>query len=158
MKTIITLAAIGLTAISFASTASAKAGFKFSPASTKFSGTGPSSATLDGITVGPCTTTLKGATAKSGTGKITSGSVSGPGFCGDITFSNLPWKMLATTATTATITGAEFTSPVGTCGTATSTIVANLSGGVFTYNGPYGACTNLNVSFTTTPTVSIIPK
>jgi hypothetical protein len=158
MKKVITIAAAAaLVAFGVASSASA-AGYKLSPASTKFTGTGPSSATLNGTTVGPCTTTLKGSTNKGGVGKITGGTVTGAGFCGLITFSHLPWKMVATTANTATVTGAEFTSPVGTCGTATSTLVTTLSAGTFSYNGPYGACSNLTVSFKTTPTVSIVPK
>ena len=154
MKSIIALAAVGLMSFGLANGANA-AGFKFSPASTKFVGKGPTSATLNGVTLA-CTGTLKGSTNAQGVGKVTGGSFTGAFVCSSVTFTGVPWKMTATTATTATIVGVDFTTPLGSCGPAN--LVVNLSGGVFTYNGPFDQCSNIQLSLKTTPTLSIVPR
>ena len=154
MKVFTVLTAVGLVSLSLANGANA-AGFKFSPASTKFSATGPTSATLGGVTL-PCTGTLKGTTNKAGVGKVTGGSFNGQIGCSSVTFAGVPWKMTATTATTATIVGVDFSTPLGSCGPAN--LVVQLTGGVFSYNGPFDQCSNITLSLKTTPTLSIVPK
>lgn len=154
MKSIIALAAVGLMSFGLANGANA-AGFKFSPASTKFVGKGPTSATLNGVTLA-CTGTLKGSTNAQGVGKVTGGSFTGALGCSSVTFTGTPWKMTATTATTATIVGVDFTTPLGSCGPAN--LVVTLTGGVFSYNGAFDQCSNIQLSLKTTPTVSIVPK
>ena len=156
MKSITALAAIGLVSFGLADSASAaKAGFKFSPANTKFSGTGPTSATLNGVSLN-CTGTILGASNKAGVGKVTGGSFTGALGCSSVTFSGTPWKLVATTATTATISGVDFNTPIGDCGPAN--LVVTVSGGVFTYNGKFDQCSNISLTLKTTPTVSIVPK
>ncbi len=152
MKTIIAIAAVGLASSGFATGAGA-AGFKFSPASTAFTGTGPTSATLNGTTLA-CTAKLKGATNKAGVGKVTGGSFTGEFGCSSVTFSGTPWKMTATTATTATIYGVDFSTPLGSCGPAN--LVVTLKSGTFTYNGPFDQCSNIQLTLKTTPTLSIV--
>ena len=151
MKKTIALAAVGLMALGFASSASA---FKFSPAPGKFVGTGPTSATLNGNTLA-CTGTLKGTTTRTGIGHVTGGSFTGAPGCSLTTFTGTPWKMVASSANTATITGVHFTTPIGSCGPAN--LIVNLSGGVFTYNGPFDQCSNIQLTLTTKPTLSIVP-
>jgi hypothetical protein len=156
MKSIIAIAAVGLVSFGFASSASAaKAGFKFSPASTKFTATGPTSATLNGTTLA-CTGKLSGATNKAGAGTVTGGSFTGALGCSSVTFTGTPWKMTATTATTATIAGVEFTTPLGSCGPAN--LVVTLKAGTFTYNGKFDQCSNITLTLKTTPTLSIVAK
>ena len=154
MKSMIALVAVGLMSFGVANGATA-AGFKFSPASTKFTGTGPTSATLNGTTLS-CTGTLKGQTNKAGVGKVTGGSFTGMFGCSSVTFTGVPWKMTATSATTATIVGVDFTTPLGSCGP--GNLVVQLTGGVFSYNGPFDQCSNISLSLKTTPTISIVPK
>ena len=158
MKSILTIAAIGLVAAGFASSASA-AGYKFSPPSTKFTGAGTTSATTQGVTIA-CNANLKGNDSASGVGKVMSGSFSNGGGtngadCPFVTFSNTPWKMKATGPTTATVYGVDFSSPVGSC---TGNLPITLSGGVITFNSPLGACTQVSGTLTTTPTLSIVPR
>ena len=156
MKPIIALAAIGLVSFGLADSASAaKAGFKFSPANTKFSGAGPTSATLNGVTLA-CTGTLTGATNKAGVGKVTGGSFTGALGCTSVTFAGTPWKMVAASATTATITGVDFNTPIGDCGPANLTVT--LTGGTFSYNGAFDQCSNISLTLKTTPTVTIVAK
>ncbi len=154
MKLFTVIAAVGLVSAGLADGANA-AGFKFSPPSTKFTATGPTSATLNGVTL-PCTGTLKGSTTATGVGKVTGGSFTGQIGCSSVTFTGVPWKMTATTATTATIFGVDFSTPLGSCGPAN--LVVQLTGGVFTYNGPFDQCSNITLSLTTKPTLSIVPK
>ena len=154
MKLFTVIAAVGLVSFGLANSASA-AGFKFSPANTKFTGTGPTSATLGGVTLA-CTGTLKGSTNKAGVGKVTGGSFTGAFGCSSVTFTGVPWKMTATSATTATIVGVDFTTPLGSCGP--GNLVVQLTGGVFSYNGPFDQCSNITLSLKTTPTLSIVPK
>jgi hypothetical protein len=153
MKSAIALLAVGLVSFGFASSASAVT-YKFSPASTKFVGKGPTSATLNGLTLA-CTGTLRGSTTATGVGHVTGGSFTGALGCSSVKFTGTPWLMKATTATTATITGVDFTTPLGTCGPAN--LVVNLSGGTFTYNGAFDQCSNIQLTLKTTPTLSIVP-
>ena len=154
MKSIIALAAVGLMAFGLADTANA-AGFKLSPPNTKFTGAGPTSATLNGVNLN-CTGMLTGQTNKAGVGKITGGSFTGALGCSSVTFTGTPWTGVAVSATTGTITGVHFTTPLGSCGPANLTVT--LTGGVFSYNGPFDQCSNISLSLKTTPTVSIVPK
>lgn len=152
MKSAIVLAAIGLTTLGFASSANA---FKFSPPNTKFSGTGPTSATKGGVTLS-CTGTLKGSTNAKGIGKVTGGSFTGALGCSSVGLTGLPWPMKATSATTGTVSKVTFTSPIGNCGP--GTLPVHLSGGVISFNfllNP-GAC-QITGSLTTHPTISIVP-
>jgi hypothetical protein len=155
MKSLIAIAAIGVMSFGLASGASAATKYIFSPASTKFVGTGPTSATLNSVTLA-CTGSLKGASTAAGAGKVTGGSFTGELGCSSVTFTGTPWKMAATTATTATITGVHFTTPIGSCGPAN--LVVTLTGGVFSYNGAFDQCSNIKLTLTTKPTLSIIVK
>jgi hypothetical protein len=151
MKSILALAAVGVAALGFAGSASA---FKLSPASTKFTGTGPTSATLNGITLA-CHAILRGATNALGVGHVTGGSFSGAVGCTAVKFTGTPWLAKATTATTGTVYNIDFSSPLGACGPAN--MVDSLSGGVISYNGPFDQCSNVTLALTTKPTLSIVP-
>lgn len=158
MKSFLTVAAIGLAAAGFASSASA-AGYKFSPPSTKFTGTGMTSATTQGITIA-CNASLKGNDNANGVGKVTSGSFSNGGGqngadCPFVTFSGTPWKMKATGPTTATVYGVDFSSPVGSC---SGNLPITVQNGVISFNSPLGNCSQVSGTLTTSPTLSIVPK
>ena len=150
MKTMMSIAAIGLAALGFAGSADA---YMLSPLSTKFTATGPASATLNGATL-TGSGTFRGAVGKGGKGKITRVKFCGKTGCGEVGAAGLPWMVKATSATTATIANATFTSPAGDCGPAN--MVVTVSGGVISYNGPFDQCSNVNLSFTTKPTISIV--
>jgi len=90
---------------------------------TKFTGTGPTSATKSGITLS-CTGKFKGSTTKTGVGKIAAGSFSGAIGCTSVTLGNLPWTAKALTATTGQILNVQFNSPIGNCGPASPARVA----------------------------------
>jgi hypothetical protein len=150
MKTMMSVAAVGMAALGFTGSADA---YKLSPVSTKFTASGPASATLNGVTL-TGTGTFNGDVNKKGKGKITKVKFCGKAGCGDVGAAGLPWVMKATGATTATIANATFTSPVGDCGPAN--LAVTISGGVMSYNGPFDQCTNVNLSFTTKPAISIV--
>ena len=151
MKSVIAMAVIGLAALGAATSASA---YKFSPVSTVFSGSGPAGATLSGVSL-TCTGNLKGTTNASGGGKVTSGSFSGTLGCNLVTLAGMPWTMTATGATTASVANVDFVSPIGSCGAGTLNVT--ISGGVINYHGNFGRCTNVSLTLTTTPSVSIVP-
>jgi hypothetical protein len=89
MKSLISLAALGLATLGYASSACA-ANFHFE-ANPSFTATGAMTVTAGVVSV-PCTATLKGSTTKAGDAKITSASFSGL-TCAGLTPSGLPWKM-----------------------------------------------------------------
>jgi hypothetical protein len=151
MKSTIAIAAVGLAALSFASSADA---FKFSPAPTRLVAKGPASATLNGHTVSG-TGTFKGSVGKTGRGKIASVVFCGKDGCGVVGASGLPWKMKATSASTATIANVTFTSAAGNCGPANLNVT--VSGGVISYNGAFDQCSQVVLTLTTTPSISIVP-
>jgi hypothetical protein len=143
-----------ITAVGLVSLAGVAHAFEFSPEGKTFVATGPTSATLNGITLA-CTGTIHGKTTKTGIGKVTSGSFTGAAGCSATGLSGLPWTMKATGASTATVFGVTFTSPIGNCGPANLNV--NLSGGVVSFtNQPIGSCTGSG-TLTTTPTLSIVP-
>jgi hypothetical protein len=139
-------AAIGL--------ATSAAAFEFSPAPTRFTAKGPASATLNGATLSG-TGTFKGAVNKHGKGKIAAVRFCGKGGCGAVGGAGLPWAMTATGATTARIANVTFTSGAGDCGPAD--LLVTLSGGVISYSGAFDQCSNVSLSFTTKPAISIVP-
>jgi hypothetical protein len=143
-----------ITAVGLVSLAGAANAFEFSPESKTFVGTGPTSATLNGITLA-CTGTLHGKTTKTGIGKVTSGSFTGAAGCSSVGLQGLPWTMKATGASTATVANVTFTSPIGNCGPAN--LPVNVSGGVISFtNATLGNC-KVSGTLTTTPTISIVP-
>jgi hypothetical protein len=144
------IAAVGLAALGFASSADA---FKFSPAMTRFTATGPASATLNGMTLSG-TGTFRGAVNKRGRGKITGVRFCGAHSCGGVGAAGLPWAMTATGATTAAIANVTFTSAAGNCGPAN--LLVTVSGGVISYNGAFAQCSQVSLSLTTKPTISIV--
>ena len=151
MKSMMVIAAFGMAALGFASSADA---FKLSPAPTRFTATGPASATLNGATLSG-TGTFKGAVNKVGKGKISRVRFCGAGGCTVVGAAGLPWAMKATGSTTATIANVTFTSPGGNCGPAN--LHVTVSGGVIGYNGAFDQCSNVSLSFTTKPAISIVP-
>jgi hypothetical protein len=151
MKSKIYIAAVGLAALGFASSADA---FSFSPTKTRFTATGPVSATLNGATLN-CTGKFRISTNKGGKGKVTAVTFSGSQNCKTAGAAGLPWAMTATGATTAKIVNADFTSPAGNCGPAN--LPVGVSGGVISFNGAVGQCSQVSFSLTTTPTISIVP-
>ena len=154
MKSIITLAAIGMATFGFVDSVSA---FKFSPAPAKFVGVGTTTANLGGVVL-PCNAKLTGLTLKTGAGKVASGHFSGATGCTTVTFANTPWAMKATSATTATITGVDFfVSAFGIhC---TGNMAVTVSGGMITWSGvnTLPPCTAVGGSLTTTPAIAIVP-
>ena len=150
MKTMMSIAAAGLVALGFASSADA---FKFSPAPTRFTATGPASATLNGATLSG-TGTFRGNVNTRGKGKITKVRFCGTGGCTLVGATGLPWTMTATGATTATIANVTFTSPAGNCGPAN--LLVTVSGGVIGYNGAFDQCSNVSLSLTVKPAISIV--
>ncbi len=151
MKSRMAIAAVGLAALGFANSAAA---FKFSPAMTRFTAKGPASATLNGGTLSG-TGIFKGAIDKRGKGKITAVSFCGAHGCGVIGAGGLPWAMTATGATTATIANVTFTSRAGDCGPAN--LPVTVSGGVISYSGPFDQCSQVTLTLTTKPAISIVP-
>jgi hypothetical protein len=151
MKSMISIAVVGLAALSFASSADA---FSFSPTKTRFTATGPVSATLNGATLS-CTGKFRISTNKGGKGKVTAVGFSGSQACKTAGAAGLPWALTATGATTAKIVNATFTSPAGNCGPANMPVT--VSGGVISFNGALGQCSQVSLSLTTTPTISIVP-
>lgn len=131
MNKLVTLAAVGLISVGFASSASA---LTFSPAGTKFTATGMTSLTKNGVTV-PCTAKFKYKTTTNGKKvKVTSATFSdASGTCAAITATNFPWIGTPTSMTTADIAGAAVTSPLGNCGP--GTVPVTVSGGNLTFNG-----------------------
>jgi len=150
MNTILLVAAVGLSAIGFASSAAA---YKLSPAPTRFTATGPASATLGGVTDSG-TATFKGPINKAGRGKVKSVQICGKGGCGIVVAAGLPWAVRATGATTATIANVTITSDGHTCGPATLPVA--ISGGVISYSGALGQCSNVSFSLTTTQALTIV--
>ena len=154
MKSIITLAAIGMATFGFVDSASA---FKFSPAPAKFVGVGTTTATAFGVTL-PCNAKLTGLTLRTGAGKVAAGHFSGTTGCSTVTFAATPWPMTATGATTATIHGVNFS--IGALGiTCTGDMAVNVSGGVISWSGvsTLPPCTNVGGTITTTPAITIVP-
>ena len=154
MKSIITLAAIGMATFGFVDSASA---FKFSPAPAKFVAVGTTTATLGG-TVLPCNAKMTGLTLKTGAGKVASGHFSGATGCTTVTFAATPWPMTATSATTAVIHNVNFT--VSAFGiSCKGDLAVNITGGVISWSNvnTLPPCTNVGGNVTTTPSISIVP-
>jgi hypothetical protein len=157
MKIAIVVATAGLASLSLVGAAGA-AGYKLSPPSTKFTGTGPTSATTTSGVSLSCTAKFAGSTNKAGVGKISSGSFTGELGCSAVTLGNLPWKAEALTATTGEILNVEFDSPIGNCGP--GTVPATISGaGVISFNtSALKGCSSVSGTIQTTPKVTIVPK
>lgn len=154
MKYLSALAAAGL--LSFGLVGSASASHfpvVFSPPSTTFTSTGPFAITINGTTLA-CTGTLKWATNVNGGAKIKAASLSGPSGCSSVAFFSLPWKAVAISAASATIELVDFTTSLGDC---RSNLGVTVSNSVLSYTGQFSSC-NLQISLTTTPAVSIVPK
>lgn len=151
MKTAIAIAAAGLMSFGIVNTAAA---YHLSPESTKFTGTGTTSATVNGVTLS-CNASFNGKTTATGVGKITGGSFSGALGCSSVTLSNLPWKAKAVSATAVKIKNVTFQSPIGNCGP--GTLKTTLKNGVVSFtNQPLpGGCT-VTGNITTSPTLSIV--
>jgi hypothetical protein len=157
MKIAVAFTAIGLAISALAGSVDA-AGYKLSPASTKFTGTGPTSATTSGGVKLACTAKFAGSTTAAGVGKITSGSFTGPLGCTSVTLGNLPWKAQALTAKTGEILNVEFDTPIGNCGP--GTLPASINGtGVISFNSTnLKGCSSVSGTIATTPHVTIVPK
>ena len=151
MKSIVTIAAAGMLVVGLAEPAAA---FRVSPARTHFVAAGPASATLNGVTLN-CRGKFRLVVNKVGKGKITAVSFSGGTGCSTVGVAGLPWAITATSASTATITNADFTSKGGPCGPAN--MAMTVSGGVIAYNAAFDQCSQVSLSLTTTPTLSIVP-
>ncbi len=155
MKSIIAIAALSVATFGLATEASA---FKFSPPSTSFTASGPTSLTANGITLA-CTSTFTGSTNARGKGKVTGFSASGGLGCTSVVGSNFPWKAKAISATTAKFTGVQVGIPgLGiNCGPGSVTATDNGSGAI-TFNATLNPG-NCMVSGTvqTTPPVTIVP-
>jgi hypothetical protein len=152
MKTAVIAIAAGL--MSFGIVGSAAA-YHLSPENTKFSGTGNTSATKNGITL-KCKAKFQGHVDANGIGYVDSGTFSGELGCTSVGLQNTPWKATATAATKATIANVTFTSPIGNCGP--GNLATKLVSGVISFaNRPLsGGCT-VSGKITTSPTVSIVP-
>ena len=151
MKSILTIVAVGMLIVGIAEPAAA---FKFSPAKTRYIAAGPSTATLNGVTL-TCTGKFHVVVNKAGKGKITAVSFSGGTGCSTVGVAGLPWAFTATSASTATITNADFTSKGGPCGPANMQV--SLGGGVIGYNAAFDQCSDVGLSLTTRPTLTITP-
>lgn len=156
MKPAILIAAAGVVSLGIAGTTPAAA-YHLSPKSTKFTGTGNTSATKNGISL-PCKAHFTGNTSSTGVGHITGGSFTDTTKvgCTAVKLINLPWKALAKTATKVVIYNVEFSSPIGNCGPGNLPTI--LKNGVVTFTDvPLpGGCT-VSGKITTTPKVSVVP-
>ncbi len=154
MKSIIAIAALSVATFSFATQADA---FKLSPPSTHFTIKGPTSLTANGVTLA-CTSTFKGKTTASGTGKITSFSATGQTGCTSVVGSNFPWSAKATSATNVLISNVAVSIPgLVSCGPGSVNATDNASG-QFTFNAILNPG-NCMVSGTvqSTPHIVIVP-
>lgn len=151
MKKLVSIATIGLAVLGLTPSANA---FRFSPAKARFSASGPATATLNGGTL-VCTGHFRGATTKSGKGRITAVSFTGATGCSTVAAAGLPWTFTATGAETATIANADFIARAGPCGPANMAVT--LSGGVISYNSAFDQCSHVGLTLTTKPTLSIVP-
>jgi hypothetical protein len=148
MKFLAMIGAIALMTFGLTAQASAQSTFFFT-------GSGTMSLTKSGITI-PCTIgtgSEMGDSFDSSTdiGTIGTWSLTGSALCASIAAVGLPWTVTVTSATTASISGVEFSSPLGTCGS--GTITGTLSSGVLTFpSQSLGACT-ISMSLTTTPPI-----
>jgi hypothetical protein len=154
MKTVIALTAAGLMSLGLVA-ATPAAAYHLIPESTDFTGAGKTSATKSGITLS-CKAKFTGSIDDQGVGSITSGSFSGDLGCSSVGLSGLPWKATAKKATTATIFGVTFTSPIGNCGP--SDLPVKVKDGVISFKNAEiaGGCT-ISGKIKTKPAVGIAP-
>lgn len=151
MKTIIAIIAglsFGITGIAPASA------WHLSPESTKFTGSGTTSATKNGVTL-KCTAKFTGKVTSTGIGYVTGGTFSGAIGCSSVALKNLPWKSTAVSSTGVHIANVTFSSPIGDCGP--GTVPTTLKSGVVRFKNVSlsGGCV-VNGTITTSPTLSIV--
>ncbi|HWY16153.1 MAG TPA: hypothetical protein VNX86_13530 [Rhizomicrobium sp.] len=152
MKKAIAIVAAGL--MSFGAVDTAFAGYALRPLNTKFTGTGTTSATKNGVTL-KCNAKFEGSVNGQGVGEITGGSFTGELGCTSVGLQNLPWKSTATSMSKVQISGAEFTSPIGNCGPGNLSVTLR-SGVVSFSNLPLkGGCT-VSGNLKTSPTLKIV--
>lgn len=93
MKTLLSIATLGLASVGLAGPAAAAPGFHFEPEGATFTAKGGVTVTAGAVSL-PCTAHLDGRINALGDAKITSASFSGLS-CAGLTASNLPWPMHA---------------------------------------------------------------
>ncbi|HEV2364969.1 MAG TPA: hypothetical protein VGS12_12320 [Caulobacteraceae bacterium] len=138
MKLLTTLTVALLAASSLANA------YTLNPKGKSFIAKGPTSASKGGLTIA-CTSTFKGSINSLGVGTVTSATfTAGSALCSGVKATGLPWKVTATSLTTATVHKAGFTSALGNCGP--NSVVLHQYGayksGKFTFNATFtGGCT-----------------
>lgn len=153
MKTIAAIAVLSMVTFGLASQANA---FKFSPPSTSFTASGPTSLTANGTTLA-CTWTFTGKTDAAGLFKVGGFSATGMAGCTSVEASNLPWLATATTAKNAMFTNVEVLVPaVFTCGPGSVKARDNASGQITFHAKMPGPCT-FSGTVQTVPPVTIVP-
>ena len=130
MKTLISIATLGLASLGLATSASAES---FRPVSTPFTATGSIVVSAAAVSL-PCQASLSGMVAADGSAKITSASFSGLS-CAALTGSHLPWKMVPTNPSIIKIHHVTVSATVlGICGPGNVKAVLD-TGGVITISG-----------------------
>ncbi len=155
MKSIIAIAALAATTLSFATQADA---FKLSPPRTHFTASGPTSLTANGVTLA-CTSTFTGVTTRKGTGKITAFAASGQTGCTSVVGSNFPWSVKAINATTVKISNVQVGIPGFGINCGPGSVNANDNGsGAISFNTTLnpGACM-VSGTVQSTPPITIVP-
>ncbi|MDR3507318.1 MAG: hypothetical protein P4L64_05395 [Caulobacteraceae bacterium] len=159
MKFLAALCAIAF--LAFGVTTQASASPTLGPVSTFFVGTGATSLTKSGITIG-CTANLQGDIDSSGVGHITDAYfTSGSSLCFTTTAIDLPWTA---TANFVGISGGivniypfAVSTVLGSCGGSLLTVNINTSGVISFSDKPLlGGCT-VSGSIQTTPRVYLVP-
>lgn len=124
------------------------------PENTNFTGSGRTSATVNGITL-KCAASLTGSVDNTGVGSITGGSFTGQLGCSSVQLTNLPWTATAATRFTVRITNVTFSTPIGDCGPGTLTVKLGQRGYFSWTNASLpGGCT-ISGHILTSPKLSI---
>ena len=153
MKSVIAITVLSAATLGLATQASA---YKFSPPSTHFTATGPTSLTANGVTLN-CTSTFTGSTDAAGRGKVTGFSASGIAGCSSVT-ATLPWPAKAVNAKTGKFTNVQVAVPgLVTCGPGSVKAKDNASGQItFDATLDPGNC-HVSGTVQSSPPVTIVP-
>lgn len=153
MKSIIAIVALSASTFGLATQADA---YKLSPPSTRFTASGPTSLTANGVTLS-CTSTFKGHTTAKGHAKISYFSATGELGCSTLV-GTMPWTAKAISATTVAFSNVEVSLPgVVTCGPGTVD-GTDSSTGVVSFNATLnpGNCA-VSGTVQSSPAITIVP-
>lgn len=157
MKTLISIAALGLASIG---TASQAGNVHFEPTGSIFRASGGITVTAGAVSL-PCTANLRGNINARGDARITRAEFSGLS-CAGLRASNLPWPMVANQETKFTIRGVRVSAVVlGVCGPGKVSATLTVKGGRISIAGanlPGVVPCSLSGTLNTTPHLRIRPN